>query len=145
MVKTTGLNNYSNIHFTNKKIAKKIIKYFNPKSLCLEPCRGNSAFFNYLPKNSDWCEITEGKDFFSYKKPVNWIITNPPFEDLTHWMDHSFCISKNVVFLLPISKVFSSAPRLHLINEYGGIKRILYLGTGRKIGFDIGFRVWGFV
>jgi len=35
--------------------------------------------------------------------------------------------------------LFSSAPRMKLVKQYGGIKEIFCLGTGRDIGFDIGF------
>lgn len=54
-------------------------------------------------------------------------------------MTHAFKLAENVVFVLPISKIFSSAPRLNQIKEYGGIRTMVYLGTGRSIGFDIGF------
>lgn len=139
MVKTCNLNNYSDVHLTNEKIAYKIVKFYNPQGNCLEPCAGNGVFLKYLPENTDWCEIQKGRDFFTYEKKVDWIITNPPFKELTKWMDKCFSISENVVFLIPLSKLFSSAPRMELVKKYGGIKNILYLNTGRKIGFDIGF------
>jgi len=53
-------------------------------------------------------------------------------------MEHSFELSENVVFIIPLSKLFSSSPRMMAVKHYGGIRSILYLGTGRTIGFDIG-------
>lgn len=139
MVKTVGLNDYSDVHFTNDVLAERIVRYFNPTLPCLEPCKGGGAFFRAMPNGSEWCEIAEGKDFFQYTSKVNWIITNPPFSNLTEWMEHSFDLAENVVFVLPISKIYSSAPRLEQIREYGGVRTMLHLGRGRSIGFHIGF------
>ena len=139
MVKTTGQKNYSDVHFTRNDIAKKIVENFEITGSCLEPAKGNGVIYQYLPEGSDWCEISQGRDFFEYTGHVDWIVTNPPFSNLTDWMRKSFEISENVVFLIPISKLFSSAPRMRLVSEYGGIPEIFCLGTGREIGFDIGF------
>lgn len=88
MVKTVGLRNYSDVHYTNADIARRIVEHFNPSGRCLEPFRGDGAFFRHLPESSDWCEIERGLD---------------------------------------------------LAREYGGLKEILHVGTGRQIGFDLGF------
>lgn len=139
MVKTCGLKNYSDIHFTDEEVAKKIVAFFKPTLPCLEPCAGNGVFLSALPEGTDWCEIEKGIDFFDYTKAVEWIITNPPFEELTRWLEKAFSIANNVVFLMPLSKLYSSVPRMELVRNYGGIKTILYFGSGRSIGFDIGF------
>jgi hypothetical protein len=139
MVMTTGLKNYSDIHYTKPAIAKAIIKHYQPTGKILEPFRGGGVFFSQLPEGTQWCEIEQGRDFLDHVEHVNWIVTNPPFKELTSMMEHAFNISENVVFLLPISKVYSSAPRLDLIDKYGGIKEQFLVGRGRDIGFDIGF------
>jgi hypothetical protein len=139
MVKTVGLANYSDVYYTPDEIAHKIVMHFSPTGKCLEPFCGNNAFLKFLPEQSDWCEITKGRNFFDFNKPVDWIVTNPPFSNLTQVFEHSFRISNNCVFLVPISKYWSSNPRLKLAREYGGLKEILHVGTGRQIGFDIGF------
>ena len=92
-----------------------------------------------MPSGTDWCELSQGRDFFQYKRRVRWIVTNPPFEKLTDWMQHAFQLSENVVFVIPLSKFFSSAPRIELAQEYGWAREVLYLGRGRSMGFDIGF------
>lgn len=139
MVKTVGLKNYSDVHFTDENIAKSIVDHFKPFGRVLEPFKGEGAFFEQLPSNSMWCEINEGRDFFEFREPVDWIVTNPPFSNLTEIMRHSFSISEKTVFLLPISKIYSSMPRMKLTMEMAGMKEHLILGTGRDIGFDIGF------
>tara|TARA_Y100000310_G_scaffold345213_1_gene462749 strand:+ start:2533 stop:3039 length:507 start_codon:yes stop_codon:yes gene_type:complete len=139
MVRTVGLKNYSDVHFTDRKVAKAIISYYNPKGSILEPFRGDSAFFEQLPGAPLWCEITEGRDFFDFTTSVDWIITNPPFSNLTDIMRHSFSIAEKTLFLIPTSKIYSSMPRMKLTKDMAGMKEHLFLGTGRDIGFDIGF------
>lgn len=147
MVKTSGQKNYSDIHYTRDDVAKKIVNHYinesNNTLKFLEPAKGtgpdSGVFLKYMPQDSDWCEINEGRDFFKYQKHVDWIITNPPFSNLTQWMSKSFEVAENVVFLIPISKLFSSVPRMKLVKQYGGIREIYYLGSGRDIGFNIGF------
>lgn len=139
MVKTVSLKNYSDVHYTQRDVAKGIVDHYVPQGICLEPFKGDGAFYEYLPQNSLWCEITEGKDFFDFTDKVDWIVTNPPFSNLTQIFEHAFQISGNCVFLIPISKYWSSRPRIALARQYGGLKEILHTGTGREIGFDIGF------
>lgn len=57
----------------------------------------------------------------------------------TRIFEHAFHLADHCVFLIPISKYWSSEPRLELVSRYGGLDEILHLGTGRQIGFDIGF------
>lgn len=139
MVRTAGLKDYSDVHFTDEELARKIVEHFSPKGQCLEPFLGSGAFFKHLPDNARWCEISRGVDFFTFSEPVDWIITNPPFSNLTHVFEHAFQISNNCVFLIPISKYWSSMPRLQLARQYGGLKEILHVGTGRQIKFNLGF------
>ena len=147
MVRTAGLKNYSNVHFTDRKVASDIIRFYDPQGRVLEPFRGDGAFFDPLQEHLnlkqgsvlDWCEIEQGRDFLAYPDRVDWIITNPPFSTLTEMMAKSFETAKNTVFLIPISKYFSSAPRINLSKSMAGLKHMLHVGTGRDIGFDIGF------
>ena len=78
-----GINYKSNdIVMTPSRFAKEIIDYFNPSGLILEPCRGDGGFYNNFLKPKEWCEITEGKDFFDFNEKVDWIITNPPYSQM---------------------------------------------------------------
>jgi len=139
MPRTKNLQNYSDAHFTDREIASLIVDWCKPAGSCLEPALGDGAFLEVLPDGTEWCEITHGRDFFDVESCYDWIVTNPPFSNMTDWMRHSFDLASNVVFLIPLSKLFSSAPRMSLVREYGGIRKVLYLGSGRQIGFDIGF------
>lgn len=139
MVRTVGLKDYSDVHFTDGEVARRIVAHFKPTGTCLEPFSGEGAFLQHLPPGSHWCELSQGIDFFSWQEPVDWLVTNPPFSNLTQIFEHAFSFADNCVFLIPISKFWSSAPRMALAARYGGLVEILHVGAGRRIGFDIGF------
>ena len=139
MVMTRGQKSYSDIHFTNVKVASAIVNHFRPSGRCLEPFKGGGAFLQALPASADWCEVEEGRDFFNWTERVDWIVTNPPFSNMTQVFEHAFSVAENCVFLIPISKYWSSLPRLEAASRYGGLVEIAHLGTGRSIGFNIGF------
>jgi hypothetical protein len=68
------------IIMTPPALAQSIVDSFAPRGRLLDRCRGNGAFFAALQTHSDdvdWCEIAEGRDFFEYDLPADWIITNP--------------------------------------------------------------------
>jgi site-specific DNA-adenine methylase len=93
MVMTVGLNNYSDVHYTDRNIAKHIIDHYKPHGRILEPFKGGGAFYDQLPRNAQWCETAQGRDFFTHHTKVDWIITNPPWSNLTQVMQHCFTIS----------------------------------------------------
>jgi hypothetical protein len=70
-------------HQTPNELCKKLIKEVPliKDDYVLEPFRGEGAFYNNFPDfvNKDYCEIEERKDYKDYDKPIDWVITNPPF------------------------------------------------------------------
>ena len=100
--------NKNDIVFTPDEIAEKLVKMFKPTGKILEPCKGEGAFMKFLPKNTDWCEIADGRDFFDYTKKVDWIITNPPYSNFDDFLKHSMEVANNIVFLVPIAKMLKS-------------------------------------
>ena len=131
--------NTADVVFTPESVAKMIVEYYNPTGKCLDPCKGEGAFLKYMPIGSDWCEIAYKKSFFDYHKKVDWIISNPPYSIINEWLEHSFKIADNIVYLLPINKTFSSWDRMKKIKEFGGIKEMWFLGPGNRVGFPFGF------
>lgn len=115
-------------------------KNIKDNSLVLDSAMGNGAFYSNFDNryNKDWCEIDKGKDFFQYNNKVDWIITNPPYSIFDAFLDHSFKISDNVVFLCPLSKIVSSMGRIKKYKEYGGVPKILIMSSS-KCGFPFGF------
>lgn len=136
-LKYQGMN-VNDVVFTPSNIAKLIVDMFKPQGKILEPCKGEGAFMEYLPKETFWCEITEGKDFFNFNEKVDWIVTNPPYSNFNEFMEHSFELADNVVFLVPLGKVFKSWGTITKIQKYGGIKKI-YIIPSRRCGFAFGF------
>ena len=121
------------------RIAKAIVSHYKPSGFVLEPAKGTGNIYNELPEPKDWCEITQGKDFLTYDKKVDWIITNPPFSIYDHFLMHCFELADNVVLLAPIAKAFKSMRIERLVDTYGGLKEIWLVGSGTQCGFAFGF------
>tara|TARA_Y100000296_G_scaffold33220_1_gene38461 strand:+ start:2270 stop:2746 length:477 start_codon:yes stop_codon:yes gene_type:complete len=123
--------------FTPQWVVEDMVKYFSPHGKILDPCRGDGAFTNVIP-NVLWCEIDEGVDFFNWSDKVDWIISNPPFSKLRKFILHSFKVSDNIVFLVPVWKVFMAYGLIKEAAKFGGIKEIRWYGTGSTLGFPMG-------
>lgn len=131
------------IVYTPESLAKKIIDHFKPKGKMLEPCKGGGAFFKHMPK-ADWCEITDGRDFYEYNKKVDWIITNPPWSDITRFLIHSMSVANNIVYLVTINHFWTTARLRAMDNAKFGIKEIVRVDWPDKSsgfprsGFELG-------
>ena len=123
------------------ELANAIVNHFKPTGNILEPCKGDGNFLKALPKDTEWCEILENKDFFNFEKKVNWIITNPPYSIFRKFTNHSMEIADEIVFLITINHIWLKA-RLRDIDEKGfGIKEILLIDTPKTFpqsGFQFG-------
>ena len=78
--------------YTPKKIVDIMLKMCDIKETdkVLDPCIGEGAFYNNLPKcEKYWCEIDKGKDFFEWNKKVDLMIGNPPYSMWNKWLDHT--------------------------------------------------------
>lgn len=113
--------------YTPDDTAKLIVDRYKPSGKVLEPCAGEGAFLKVLPKDTEWCEIEKGRNFFEYKQKVDWIVTNPPFSKLRKFLIHSMEISQNVVFLINLPGLFTVAIMKAIYVHKFGIKEILLL------------------
>ena len=120
--------------YTPDWIAADMVSFFQPSGAILEPSKGNGVFMQYLPPETDWCEIAEGKDFYAYNKQVNWIIGNPPYKQFYEFMEHSFKVAKDIVYLLPADKPFNVFSTVEMIHKHGGIVHARFYGDGRTVG-----------
>jgi hypothetical protein len=130
--------------YTPIHVSKQIIDFVKPYGICLDPCKGDGAFYDYLPEGSKYCELKEGSDFLHFEEKVDWIIGNPPYSIFEDFLRHSFLYADNVSFLVPTNKVFQRQIIMDMINEYGGIKSIIIYGSGTLINFPFGFSVGNF-
>ena len=98
----------------------------------LEPFKGEGAFFKEFPSNTmnDFCEIEEGLDYKEYNKPIDWVITNPPFGLKTgtkrvnafyYLLDYYISrVNKGVAFLANATCFSTLTPkRIKSINDRG--------------------------
>jgi len=137
----TGKSTPNDVVMTKLETANWIVNYFNPSGLCLDPCAGNNAFYNSMPYPKIRLEIAEGSNFFEFNQNVDWIITNPPFSIYDEFLLHAFKIAKNVVWFVPLNKAFKSKKIDQAIQQFGGLKEIVMMGSGGKHGFPFGFPV----
>jgi len=114
--------------------AKDIMEFFKPEGKLLDPCCGlNGVFYNLMPEGSEYCDIQLGKNFFDYKDKADWIISNPPYSIFKDWMTHSYEVADNIVYLLPMFKVFNALGLVRIYKNNGWIKHIRIYDTGRDI------------
>tara|TARA_X000000368_G_scaffold408553_1_gene389347 strand:+ start:1824 stop:2327 length:504 start_codon:yes stop_codon:yes gene_type:complete len=137
----TNTSKPNDVVMTKKETAKWIINYFNPSGTILEACKGDGSFYDEFNGDKDWCEITQGRDFFDYDRKVEWIITNPPYSIFDKFLIKAFEIADNIVFFCPLNKVFKGKKLDIKIKEYGDIKEIVHMGGGNKHGFPFGFSI----
>ena len=126
---------------TSIELAERLVKHFRPNGVILEPCCGEGNFLQVLPKNTLWCELDKGKDFFDFNDKVDWIITNPPWDNVTNFLEHSLEVSNNICFIIVLQQLWTKK-RLRLIRENNfGIKEILYFKEPENfphLGIQIG-------
>lgn len=121
-----------------------MLEHFQPRGRILDPCRGKGAFTDQLPADTPWCEITDGRDFFDWRDPVDWVISNPPYSMTREWFRHSYTIADHLLYLVPLRNVFSGYGFIREIHDYGGIAEIRVYGTGGSLGFPMGNAVGAF-
>ena len=123
---------------TSIKLAKQIVDYFKPTGKILEPCKGIGNIYNELPKGSLWCEIKKGRDFFKFNEKVDWIITNPPWILYSEFLEHSYELANNIVFIASFHYI-GTKKRFKLMKENNfWLKEILLIETPKEWGG------WGF-
>lgn len=123
--------------YTPDWVALDMCASFEPSGRVLEPCKGEGVFLNYLP-DAEWCEITEGRDFFDWHEEVDWVVGNPPYSMTRKWFRHSMAIAEHLLYLVPLRNVFSGYGFLREIHDFGGMAAIRCYGTGGRLGFPMG-------
>ena len=132
--------NPNDVVYTPPDCAKLIVDRFKPTGRILEPCRGHGAFTDLMP-GCEWCEIEQGRDFFGWTEPVDWIVTNPPYSKFRDFFRHAITVAENIVVLIPVAKHFTSWPIIRMARDHGGLRHMRYMGAGQDMGFPFGFPV----
>lgn len=140
MGKALAQKNGNDRIYTPDYLCEQIVNHFKPTGRLLEPCLGSGAFLKVMPM-ADWYEIDLGLDFLEADGHWDWIITNPPYSKYRDFMNKSFEVADNVVFLQLINAIWYKA-RLRDMKKAGfGIKEILMLDTPKEFpqfGFQMG-------
>jgi transcriptional regulator with XRE-family HTH domain len=120
--------------FTPTQLAAQIIEHLPLSGHVLDPCRGGGAFFGQFPDHvvPHWCEIDNGRDFLTWQKPVDWIVTNPPWSKFRSFLTHGMTIADNVVYLAAFTH-FTTKARVRDIQSHGfGMRSIIYVPTPKE-------------
>lgn len=147
---------------TPEYLAEAIVAYYKPymSGSVLEPCAGENNIFKYLSEPKNRFEIKEGTDFLTEwyttytgedeflntlptpKERYDWVLTNPPWSKFKDFLRSSFRISDNVVFLVPLNKVFGLKTTLRTLRDVNfGIKDVKLWATPAKPWAQSGFQV----
>jgi hypothetical protein len=116
---------------TPDALALQIVKHFSGQisGKVLESCAGKGAFVRALKKAGYRpleCEIDRGSDFFDFSRPVDWIITNPPWSKVREFLFHAYELADDIVFLVSLPHVMTRA-RLREMWEAGFMIREIVL------------------
>lgn len=132
--------NPKDIVFTPDNVAQDMVNFFRPSGRILEPSKGDGALLKYL-HGADWCEITEGVDFFACSQRYDWIIGNPPYSIFADWLRHSFTLADEIVYLVPIIRCWVSSRIIKDIQAFGGIKTIAVYDESNFPDWTINFAI----
>lgn len=132
------LSREDDVVYTPADVAADVVAHFEPYGRVLDPCRGGGVFTD-LMSGAEWCEIRDGRDFFEWREPVDWIVSNPPYSIFSKFMRHSMTVARNIVYVIPINKVYNSDRTMREIWEWGGVPEIYVIGPGATLKFPIGF------
>ena len=118
------LKNTSNdIIYTPLSVALKMIEMCDIKenNKILDPSKGGGIFYNNLPSYciKDYCEITEGLDFFNYNKKVDLIIGNPPYSLWNKWIEHTMKLTDKFCYIFGSFNFTDKRLRDIMNNGYG--------------------------
>jgi hypothetical protein len=129
------------IVYTPDWIAWDMVEFFKPSGRILEPAAGDGVFLKYLP-NADWCEIERGRDFYALQQGrYDWIVGNPPYKNFNIWMRHSFELADNILYVIPLNKIFNDYGMMLDVKEFGGVKTARVYGRGERACFPFGYAV----
>ena len=102
-------------------LAQEIVNHFRPQGSALDPCAGKGVFVEAMKKYSSEAEVSlqvfsmeidEGRDFLHNYRPVyslNFIISNPPYSILRPFLQNSYKVADNIVYLVQQPRPFFKA------------------------------------
>ena len=134
--------------YTPISLSKKLIENIPIKEnhSCFDPFYGTGSFFNNFNSNNenDFSEINLGRDFFRYTKKHDWVISNPPFSQLTKVFEHTLMISElGFAYILPSYSL--SCNRLKIASDSGFyLNKLIHFKNPKDwmLGFQMVFAIF---
>lgn len=124
-------NSPNDVIYSPVSLAKLLINMadIKPTDRVLDPSKGGGVFFDNLPEcRKDWCEITEGKDFFGYNESVDVIIGNPPFSQWKKWIEHSAILCpRKICYVMGVLNL--TPQRINYLKQHGYFLSKLHITT----------------
>ena len=121
----------NDVVYSPLSLAMKLIEMaeIQPSDHVLDPSRGGGVFFDNLPEcRKDWCEITEGKDFFDYNESVDVIIGNPPFSQWQDWLEKSAILCpRKICYVMGVLNL--TPRRIDYLKKHGYILSKIHITT----------------
>lgn len=119
---------YATPKWLAKECLNKLAQYVDNEESILDPCTGNGVWFRELanfcnsnglePTKLHYCEILEGLDFYKCTDNYDIIVGNPPFSQLTKWLNWSIHRSNRyIAYILPASAL--NHKRLTMMEDFG--------------------------
>lgn len=100
-----------------------IKEYTKPGDLIFDPFFGTGNYYNMFAETFpdstyDFTEIAMGKDFFEYHKPVDIIVSNPPYSMLDEVFEKSVSLNPYIIsYLIGLQNL--TARRIENMNKKG--------------------------
>lgn len=129
--------------YTPPELAAKLVAHLKPSGRVLDPAKGQGAFYDTFPVGCSraYCEISEGRDFFEWTEPVDWIITNPPWSKIRQFISQGCKVANHVCYLITANHLFTKA-RLKVVRDAGfGVREIIFVPTPKSPWPQSGFAV----
>jgi hypothetical protein len=107
---------------TPRSLAMQCAAVLNPTGTILEPCAGTGAFVRALKPYASGpvreCELSRGQDFLQWSRPVDWIITNPPWSEFRAFLGHAMTLAPDIAFLVTVNHWWTKA-RVRMVKDAG--------------------------
>ena len=138
----------NDIFYTPSELVRDLLQQvpLDHGDMVLDPFMGEGAFFDaFFPfVRKDWCEIDKGRDFYEYFEPVDWVISNPPFSQLTKTLQHTMTLARRGFgYLMPTYSLTHSR-----INNAAGfgyqLRKLIFFPTPKhwQLGFQMCFAIF---
>ena len=137
----------NDIVYTPRDLASAFVRHFNPHGLGLDPARGGGAFYDAFSGEKDWCEIADGRDFLSYVRKVDYVMTNPPWSLMRKFLNHAYEIADEVYFLVTLGPCFTRARIADMEQAGFGLRELCMCATPKDgvwptSGLQLGMAWW---